>query len=154
VADETTVVAVRAQKNGPGPGRNRLEALKPLPRYESMCSASTRCLKARVVQRKPTLLNVPWRFLRLHLILVVLRVDRRHAKLTWCTGKVNPPCQGGQYHSFADSSWADVLPSPKSTNNYDIFYNNAVVSWKTKLSAIIATSSTEAELSVLLTVLL
>jgi hypothetical protein len=92
--------------------------------------------------------------LSLHLILVVLRVDRRHAKLTWCTGKVNPPCQGGQYHSFADSSWADVLPSPKSTNNYDIFYNNAVVSWKTKLSAIIATSSTEAELSVLLTVLL
>jgi hypothetical protein len=84
--------------------------------------------------------------LSLHLILVVLRVDRRHAKLTWCTGKVNPPFQGGQYHSFADSIWADVLPSRKSTNSYDIFCNNAVVSWKTKLSAIIATSSTEAEL--------
>jgi hypothetical protein len=71
---------------------------------------------------------------------------RRHAKLTWCAGKVNPPFQAGQFHSFADSSWADVIPSRKSTNSYDIFCNNAVVSWKTKLSAIIATSSTEAEL--------
>jgi len=71
---------------------------------------------------------------------------RSHAKLTWCAGKVNPPFQAGQFHSFADSSWADVIPSRKSTNSYDIFCNNAVVSWKTKLSAIIATSSTEAEL--------
>ena len=39
-----------------------------------------------------------------------------------------------------------MIPSRKSTNSYDIFCNNAVVSWKTKLSAIIATSSTEAEL--------
>ena len=39
-----------------------------------------------------------------------------------------------------------MLPSRKSTNSYDIFCNNAVVSWKTKLSAILATSSTEAEL--------
>ena len=54
--------------------------------------------------------------------------------------------QSGQFHSFADSSWADVVPSRKSTNCYHIFCNNAVVSWKTKLSAIIATSSTEAEL--------
>jgi hypothetical protein len=72
--------------------------------------------------------------------------DRRHAKLTWCAGKVNPPFQTGQFHSFADSSWADVIPSRKSTNSYDIFCNNAVVSWKTKLSAIIITSSTEVEL--------
>jgi hypothetical protein len=71
---------------------------------------------------------------------------RRHAKLTWCAGKVNPPFQAGQFHSFADSSWVDVIPSRKSTNSYDIFCNNAVVSWKTKLSAIIAISSTEAEL--------
>jgi len=71
---------------------------------------------------------------------------RRHAKLTWCAGKVNLPFQTGQFHSYADSSWADVLPSRKSTNSYNIFCNNAVVSWKTKLSAIIATSSTEAEL--------
>ena len=71
---------------------------------------------------------------------------RRHAKLTWCTTKVNPPFQSGQFHTFADSSWAEVVPSRKSTNCYHIFCNNAVVSWKTKLSAIIATSSTEAEL--------
>jgi hypothetical protein len=71
---------------------------------------------------------------------------RRHAKLTWCAAKVNPPFQSGQFHSFADSSWADVLSSPKSTNSYDILCNNAVVSRKTKLSTIIATSSTEAEL--------
>lgn len=69
-----------------------------------------------------------------------------HAKITWYTGKVNPPFKPGQFHSFTDSSWADVLPSRKSTNSYDIFYNNAVVSWKTKVSSIIATSSTEAEL--------
>ena len=25
---------------------------------------------------------------------------RRHAKLTWCAGKVNPPFQAGQFHSF------------------------------------------------------
>jgi len=41
---------------------------------------------------------------------------RSHAKLTWCTGKVNSPFQAGQFHSFADSSWADVIPSRKSTN--------------------------------------
>ena len=70
--------------------------------------------------------------------------DHRHAKLTWCAGKVNPPFKTGQIHSFADSSWADILPSRKSTNSYGIFCNNAVVSWKTKLSAIIVTSSTEA----------
>ena len=39
-----------------------------------------------------------------------------------------------------------MIPSRKSTNSYDICCNNVVVSWKTKLSAIIATSSTEAEL--------
>jgi hypothetical protein len=71
---------------------------------------------------------------------------RRFAKLTWCTGKVSPPFKAGQFHSFADSSWVDILPSRKSTNSYDIFCNNAVVSWKTKLSQIIVTSSTEAEL--------
>ncbi len=67
----------------------------------------------------------------------------RHAKLTWFAGKVNPPFKAGEFHSFADSSWVDILPSRKSTNSYGIFYNNAVVSWKTKLSTIIATSSTE-----------
>ena len=71
---------------------------------------------------------------------------RKHAKITWCASKVHFPFKAGQFHSYADSSWADVLPSRKSTNSYDIFCNNAVVSWKTKLSAILATSSTEAEL--------
>ena len=66
--------------------------------------------------------------------------------MTWCYAEVNPPFQVGQFHSFADSSWADVVPSRKSTNCNHVFCNNAVVSWKTKLSAIIATSSTEAEL--------
>jgi hypothetical protein len=70
---------------------------------------------------------------------------RKHAKITWCAKKVHFPFKAGQFHSYADSSWADVLPSRKSTNSYDIFLNNAVVSWKTKLSAIL-TTSTEAEL--------
>ena len=69
----------------------------------------------------------------------------KNAKITWYASKVHFPLKVGQLHSYADSSWADVLPSRKSTNSYDIFLNNAVVSWKTKLLAILATS-TEAEL--------
>ena len=69
----------------------------------------------------------------------------KHAKITWYASKVHFPLKAGQLHSYADSSWEDVLSSRKSTNSYDIFLNNAVVSWKTKLSAILATS-TEAEL--------
>jgi hypothetical protein len=72
--------------------------------------------------------------------------DRRHAKLTWCVGKVSPPFKAGQFHSFTDSSWDEIVPSRKSTNSYDIFCNNAVVSWKTKLPQIIDTSSSEVEL--------
>ena len=71
---------------------------------------------------------------------------RSHVKITWCADKVNPPFQPGQFHSFADSSWVDILPSHKSTNCYHVFCNNSVVSWITKLSAIIVTPSTEAEL--------
>ena len=70
----------------------------------------------------------------------------KHAKITWYASKVHFPLKVGQLHSYADSSWSDVLPSRKSTNSYDIFLNNAVVSWKTKLSGILVTSSTEVEL--------
>jgi hypothetical protein len=53
---------------------------------------------------------------------------------------------GRQFHLFADLSWDDVLPSRKSTNSFDIFYNDTVDSWKSKLSQMITTSSTETEL--------
>ncbi len=52
----------------------------------------------------------------------------------------------GQFHLFTDSSGVDGLPSRKLTNSYDIFCSNTVVSWKTKLSAIVATLSTETEI--------
>ena len=43
---------------------------------------------------------------------------RKHAKITWCASKVHFPFKAGQFHSYADSSWADVLTSRKSTNSY------------------------------------
>jgi hypothetical protein len=54
--------------------------------------------------------------------------------------------QQGQFHSFANSSWTDILPFHKSTNSSDVFFNNAVVSWKIKLYSSIGASSTESEL--------
>ena len=36
---------------------------------------------------------------------------RKHAKITWCASKVHFPFKAEQFHSFADSSWADVLPN-------------------------------------------
>jgi hypothetical protein len=41
---------------------------------------------------------------------------RRDAKLTWCASKVKTPLRPGDIGSYADSSWADVKPSRKSTN--------------------------------------
>ena len=47
---------------------------------------------------------------------------------------------------FTDASWADVIPQRKSTLCYLIFCNNAVFSWKSTLSSVLAMSSAEAEL--------
>jgi len=47
---------------------------------------------------------------------------------------------------YADSSWADVVPSRKSSQYYLVFCNNAVFSWKATLASVLAMSTTEAEL--------
>ena len=49
-------------------------------------------------------------------------------------------------HAYSDASWADVIPQRKSTLCYLIFCNNAVFSWKSTLSSVLAMSSAEAEL--------
>ena len=42
--------------------------------------------------------------------------------------------------------WADVVPQRKSSLCYFIFCNNAVFSWKSTLTSVLAMSSAEAEL--------
>ena len=69
---------------------------------------------------------------------------RREAKLTWCASKVKLSLTPGEFESWADSSWADVKPSRKSTSHY-IKCNNALVHWQSKVASILATSTTEAE---------
>ncbi len=52
---------------------------------------------------------------------------RRDTKLTWCASKVKLSLTPGEFESWADSSWADVKPSRKSTNCHYIACNNALV---------------------------
>ena len=56
------------------------------------------------------------------------------------------PLVPGEFESWADSSWADVKPSRKSTSCHYIACNNALVHWRSKVASILATSTTEAEL--------
>lgn len=67
-------------------------------------------------------------------------------KLTWCAANVRKPHEPGRIYSYADSSWADVLPSRKSTYGYYLFVNNAAFAWRASLAAILALSTAEAEL--------
>jgi hypothetical protein len=71
---------------------------------------------------------------------------RRDAKLTWCASTAKAPLRPGDIGSFADSSWPDVKPSRKSTNCHYFLCNNALVHWRSKITSILATSTTEAEL--------
>jgi hypothetical protein len=68
-------------------------------------------------------------------------------KLRWCAADVLPPTDPGRIFAFADSSWADVEPSRKSTYGYYLFVNNAAFAWKAALAPIcLALSTAEAEL--------
>ena len=51
----------------------------------------------------------------------------------------------GKFESLVVLSWADVNPSRKSTSHY-ILCNNALVHWRTKVTSVWTTSTTEAEL--------
>jgi hypothetical protein len=67
-------------------------------------------------------------------------------KITWCVANCRLPHVKHQIWACADSSFADAKPSRKSTMAYGLFVNNAVFSWKSCLSSIVATSTCEAEL--------
>ena len=71
---------------------------------------------------------------------------RREAKLTWSASKSKSPFNPGEFGTWADSSWADVKPSRKSTSCHYIMCNNALVHWRSKVASVLATSTTEAEL--------
>lgn len=67
-------------------------------------------------------------------------------QIIWSAASVKEPFRPCEFYAFADSSWADVVPSRKSTYCYLIFVNGAVFSWKSAVASVLAMSSTEAEL--------
>jgi len=71
---------------------------------------------------------------------------RKSRKITWCAKNVKYPFAPCELYAYSDASWADVVPQRKSTLCYLIFCNNAVFSWKSTLSSVLAMSSAEAEL--------
>ena len=73
-------------------------------------------------------------------------IGNRKRQLIYNAGKVKLPHLPGQLFAYSDASWADVIPRRKSTYCYIVFVNNAVFSWKSALSTILATSSGVAEL--------
>ena len=78
----------------------------------------------------------------------VIRYLKGHKsrQLVWNAASVQAPFRPCEFYAFADSSWADVVPSRKSTHCYMIFVNGAVFSWKSAVASVLAMSSTEAEL--------
>ena len=67
-------------------------------------------------------------------------------KIIWCAKNVKHPFVPCELYAYSDASWADVVPQRKSSLCYLIFCNNAVFSWKSTLSSVLAMSSAEAEL--------
>jgi hypothetical protein len=54
-----------------------------------------------------------------------------------------------QHSAAIYQSWADIVPQRKSSLSCHVFCNNAVFSWKSSLSSVLAVSSEEAELNAL-----
>ena len=69
-------------------------------------------------------------------------------KIVWCAARVKFPFVPCEIYAYSDASWPDVVPQRKSSRSYLslIFCNNAVFSWKSSLSSVLAMSSAEAEL--------
>jgi hypothetical protein len=67
-------------------------------------------------------------------------------KIVWCASRVKFPFVPCEIYAYSDASWADIVPQRKSSLSYLIFCNNAVFSWKSSLSSVLAMSSAEAEL--------
>ena len=67
-------------------------------------------------------------------------------KIIWCAARVKFPFVPCEIYACSDASCADVVPQRKSSLCYLIFCNNAVFSWKSTLTSVLAMSSAEAEL--------
>jgi hypothetical protein len=67
-------------------------------------------------------------------------------KIVWCASHVKFPFVPCEIYAYSDASWADIVPQRKSSLSYLIFCNNAVFSWKSSLSSVLAMSSAEADL--------
>jgi len=66
-------------------------------------------------------------------------------KIIWCASRVKFPFAPCEIYAYSDASWADIVPQRKGSFSYLIFCNNAVFSWKSSLSSILAMSSAEAD---------
>ena len=73
-------------------------------------------------------------------------IGQKTRKITWCAAHVRPPHTPCHIYAYADASWADVIPSRKSTYCYLLFCNNAVFSWKSAVAPILALSTAKAEM--------
>ena len=73
-------------------------------------------------------------------------IGQKKRKISWCAAHVRPPHLPCHIYAFSDASWADVVPSRKSTYCYLLFCNNAVFSWKSAVAPILALSTAEAEM--------
>jgi len=73
-------------------------------------------------------------------------IGQKHRKLIYSSRNVRYPHSTSQIFGYSDASWADVIPHRKSTYCYLVMCNNAVFSWRSALSTILATSSGVSEL--------
>ena len=72
-------------------------------------------------------------------------IGQKHREIIYSSVNVSPLSRS-RISAQCDSSWADVIPRRKSTYCYFLFCNNAVFSWRSSISTILATSSAVAEL--------
>jgi hypothetical protein len=73
-------------------------------------------------------------------------IGQKKRKITCCAAHVRPPRTPCHIYAHADASWADFIPSRKSTYCYLSFCNNAVFSWKSAVAPLLALSTAEAEM--------
>lgn len=110
-------------------------AINTVPQISYVMSALTRYM-TRATQAHLTYAKHVLRYLK----------GNKHRRIKWCAANCRDPHKRHEIWSHVDSSYADAKPSRKSTMAYCLFVNNAVFSWKSCLSSIVATSTCEAEL--------
>ena len=63
-----------------------------------------------------------------------------------CASRVKFPFVRCEIYAYSDASWAHIVPQRQSSLSYLIYCNNAVFSWTSTLSSVLAMPSAEAEL--------